>query len=312
MANRAKRQHVVPRFYLDRFCDNEGMVWVYGAGQEPMARKPKDTAIETNFYSPIVEDEKRFDGAEETLAKIEAAAAPLWEELMSGKVMQDEARENFAIFLAAQYLRSPVAIGAGAQIAGHVANHCLQMHLASKLESDGAESVVDREIREIFADPDNYKIDVLREAGLMMLAGIESLACVFLNMTWTVGWSGEQHLITSDSPVTRISDPRTHDPNYGDGAFANRTVRVNFPLAPDRMLELTWSGGQRERIVEIPKALARKMNHVRAAQAGRFLYANQRDSGIRKLCEKQLGGERKAIIKSGRHDPVIEVMRKLE
>ena len=265
MSNRTKRQHVVPRFYLNRFCDDAGMIWTYSAGKEPIARKPEDTAIETNFYSPIVKDEKRFDGAEETLAKIEAAAAPLWEELMSGKVMQGEAQENFAIFLASQYLRSPVAIGAGAQVAGHMVNHCLQMHLASEPETDGTKSVAGKEIRETFKDPSNYKIEVLREAGLMMLVGIESLACVIMNMTWTVGRSVEQHLITSDSPITRISDLRTHDPTYGDGAFSNKTVRVNFPLTPDRMLELAWSDGERERVVEIPKAMARKMNSVRTA-----------------------------------------------
>ena len=87
MTNRTKRQHIVPRFYLSRFCSGRGMVWTYCAGEEPMAREPKDTAVETNFYSPIDKDGECFDETEEVLAVIEAAAAPLWEELMAGQVM---------------------------------------------------------------------------------------------------------------------------------------------------------------------------------------------------------------------------------
>ncbi len=312
MTKRTKRQHIVPRFYLSRFCNEGGMVWTYGAGKEPMARKPEDTAVETNFYSPIDKDEKRFDDAERVLAMIEGAAAPLWEEVMAGKVMKGKAREDFSLFLAAQFLRSPAAIGAGAQMAGLWVHHNLKMHLARKPETDDTKSVADEDIREILKDPSNYKIDVLREAGLPMLGGIETLAGVFLDMTWIVGRSKDQHLITSDSPVTRTSDPRTHHPSYGDAGFVNKTVRVEFPLAADRILQLFWGSGERERIVEIPKWMAREMNGVRAVHAERFLYANRRDFGIQRLCNKWLGRERKPTVTAGPNDPVIDVKRKLE
>ena len=312
MTNRTKRQHIVPRFYLSRFCNGKGMVWTYSAGKEPMALKPEDTAIETNFYSPIDKDGERFDDAENVLAKIEAAAAPLWEEMIAGRVMKGKAREDFSLFLAAQFLRSPAAIGAGAQMAALWVNHYVKMHFAHAPGTDDTKSTEDGDFREIVRDPSKYKINVLREVGLPMLGGIEKLADVFLNMKWIVGRSKDHHLITSDSPVTRTSDPRTHHPSYGDAGFVNGTVRVELPLSADRMLQLSWGTGERERIVEIPKRMAREMNGVRAVHAERFLYANQRDSGIQKLCDKWLGRERKPTVTTGPHDPVIKVERKLE
>ncbi len=313
MNTRTKRQHLVPRFYLDRFCDDKGRVWTYEAHQDPRANKPENTAIETNFYSPTDKDGEHFDDIEMMLADIEGEAAPLWEELMSGKVMCGKARWTLAIFLAIQFLRSPMSVHAGAQLKGHLAYFIASMQLDSEMKKNSTEFAGNKAILEFLRDRSNYKIEVDRASGLGMLIGTENLANFLHEMKWTVGRSRKQHLITSDSPVTRISDPHTHDRIYGDGGFANKTVRVQFPLAPDMMLELSWGEGERERIVDIPKNLARQMNSVRATQAKRFLYANQRDLGIQKLCDKQFGrSKHKPTIKTGQNDPEIEVKRRLE
>lgn len=166
-------------------------------------------------------------------------------------------------------------------------------------------------MRKFISDPSNFSINVLRSAGLPMLGGMANLANIFLNMKWVVGRSKDQHLITSDSPVTRVSDPATHSPVYSDGAFANKTVRISFPLSPSRMLELTWKGEERERVVDIPKRMAREMNGVRAAQAERFVYSSKSDYGIEKLCNKWLKEEKAPKIVTGIDTPSIRVKRKL-
>lgn len=92
----------MPRFYLSKFCDQEGIIWTYGGETEPRRGNPEATAVETNFYSPIGVDGKRFDEAEEFLARIEGDAAPLWGDLCAGKVLVGEDRGRIALFLAAQ------------------------------------------------------------------------------------------------------------------------------------------------------------------------------------------------------------------
>ncbi|MEP3436245.1 MAG: DUF4238 domain-containing protein [Hoeflea sp.] len=323
MSSRTKKQHVVPRFYLSKFCDSDGLVWTYSGGNDPRGDTPEATAVETNFYSPIGANGERFDEAEVLLGTIESNAAPLWDDLCNGKVFEGDRRDNIALFLAAQYLRSPSTVRGGAEMMAAVAHHVAQFTAANKeaheqsLDSYQEEtgdkiSPEKREkMRKFLSDPKNFSIDVLRSAGLPMLGGIGNLANIFLNMKWVVGRSKDQHLITSDSPVTRISDPATHNPINGDGAFSNKTVRVNFPLTPTRIIELTWEGEEKERVVEIPKKMAREMNGVRAAQAERFIYGSKRDYGIVALGNKWLDNEKPPKIIMGRDTPEIKVKRKL-
>jgi len=323
MASRPKKQHVVPRFYLSKFCDPDGLIWTYSGGNKPRGAKPEATAVETNFYSPIGADGERFDEAEKLLGTIEGNAAPLWDDLCKGKVFTGEEREHVALFLAAQYLRSPSSVRAGAEMMASLAGHTAQFIAADKqahersldrYEAETGEKITPEKrekMRQFISDSSNYSINVLRAAGLPILGGIGNLANILLNMKWVVGRSKDQHLITSDCPVTRISDPATHSPIYGDGAFANKTVRVNFPLTATRIIELTWKGEERERVVEIPKRMAREMNSVRAAQAERFVYASESDYGITKLRRKWLERENAPIIVTGSHMPFIEVKRKL-
>lgn len=323
MAERAKRQHVVPRFYLNKFCDSDGLIWTYSGGGKPRGDKPEATAVETNFYSPVTADGERFDEIEQLLGTIESNAAPLWDDLCEGRIFKGESRDHIAIFLAAQYLRSPSVVRAGAEMMGHFAHQTAQFIATNKeLHEKSVDdyenntgtriSPTEREkMRKFMSDSSNFSINVLRSAGLPMLGGIGGLANIFFNMKWIVGRSIDQHLITSDSPVTRTSDPKTHSLLYGDGAFANKTVRVHFPLTPSRMIELTWSGDERHRVVEIPKKIARSMNGIRAAQAERFIYSCKNDHGITKLCGKWVGRKISPAIVVGRDSPALEVKRKL-
>ena len=77
------------------------------------------------------------------------------------------------------------------------------------------------------------------------------------------------------------------------------------------MLEMTWKGEERNRVVEIPKRMAREMNGVRAAHSERFVYCCQRDTGIEKLCDKWLEGGNVPKIMTEPDTPKIEVKRRL-
>lgn len=320
---RTKKQHVVPRFYLSKFCDPDGLVWTYSSKNKPRGDKPEATAIEKNFYSPINESGERFDEAEKVLGIIEGSAAPLWERLCEGKVFKGEEREHIAFFLAAQYLRSPSAVGAGAEMVASFVHHTAKFiavneeaheHSVNLYELETGKKVSRderRKMRQFISDPNNFSISILQSTGLLVLSGIESVADTFIKMNWVVGCSEDQHLITSDSPVTKISDPATYHPILGDGGFANNTVRVNFPLTPTRIIEMSWKGEERGRVAKVPKTMAREINRLRAMQAERFVYASRSDNGITRLCDKWLGRARPPKIVTGEAAPSIKVKRKL-
>lgn|GEM_PF-1571801 len=321
--SRTKKQHVVPRFYLNKFADDNGNVWTYSGDSAPRPDKPEATAVESNIYTPADADGERFDDAEKILGLLESNAAPLWDDLCEGRVFGGGKRDHIALFMAAQYLRSPSVIRAGAEMAGSMIHHTQKFMASDKdahersmkkyeAETGISYSPEEREkIREFILEPKRYSIDVLRSAGLGMLGSTAELAELFINMNWVVAHSEDQHLITSDSPVTRRSDPATHHPAYGDGAFMNKTVRVQFPLSPRRIIEMSWSGQERERVVELPKKLAKVANGVRAASAERFVYGSKRDQGIEKLSKKWLSKPKTPKIWTSDGMPEINVKRKL-
>lgn len=321
---RTKKQHIVPRFYLQRFVDDNGLVWSYDFGNRKIfPAKPVDTAIEQNFYSPLNEENKRFDELELWLSEVEAAAAPLFGALDGGELLRGEDREKFSVFLAAQYLRSPMMVTAQADLMGQMAHHLTRASVSNPIEFERDMDGFDkqsgittspgerREIRESLLDEGKFEINVLQHAGLPVITGVPDIAELIYQMNWLLVDVQSQHLILGDSPFVKVYDAQTYHPAYGDGGFHNKTLYLTFPLSPSRMLEMSWSGREVDGVIKVNKQRGRLYNRQRAHWAKRFLYANCSDSGIKKLGEKQILGTGRPRIVTSAITPKITVKRKL-
>ena len=89
----------------------------------------------------------------------------------------------------------------------------------------------------------NYTIAVDRKAGLRGMIVADTLTDIFFKTKWIVIECTDQHLITSDSPVVRITPREYHSPVYGDGGFLHKYAFVTLPLAPTKLMELGWIDG---------------------------------------------------------------------
>ena len=295
MVTKTTKQFVVPQFHLNRFCDADGRVWTYSADDGPLSRKPEDTAVEKSHIEP--EDEKRFGDLENELRTIEGNAAPYWEELMAGKAMRGHARKSIASFIAAQYLRSPSVVLTQAIVNGA---RLLDMYgeivrgnaprSSTALEETSIDEAELLELKEVISDileePKKTYDFLAREYELRALDKLDMLATHFSEMSWFVGWSNNQHLVTSDCPVSCAWDPTTHASANDGFEFADGTPECIFPLSPDCVLVLNRGGMEEERIFEISKKAAREMNRLQAVYAHRHVYSSRRDIGIQKLCDK--------------------------
>jgi len=322
MSDHTEKQHIVPRFYLENFTDGNGMVWSYDfINNKVFARIPLKTARVKNFYSPVNDDGHRLDSRDDLNTIIEDYAAPLWNDLKIGKLMVGEDREKIALFVANQYLRSPTVVGAMAETVGQIHSQRYQMLAASPsdfntaadrhdLETGTVSSSEQRErVRNIVLDG-NYTTNVLQTEGHVVARSMDKITKILMMMKWVVLRSAHQHLITSDSPVVLVSDPKTHSQNSGDGRFLNKTVRVSLPLSADRLIEMTWEGKEREGVIDITKQIARQYNAIRASHAERFLYCNQEDAGIFKLESKRVGKSFRTVkVPTGLQTPKIVVKR---
>ena len=102
-------------------------------------------------------------------------------------------------------------------------------------------------------------------------------------MRWTVLESPEQHMVTSDNPLVRVSPPETHHPFYGDGGFMNKKVEVYIPLSPSKTLAALWSKDPVPPKLRIDKTRAKEPNRLQAICSERYLFASRRDGGIEAL-----------------------------
>ena len=179
---RAKRQHYVPRFYLQHFADADGLVWTYDILEDRIAGStPENTAVQTNFYSPVDDYGNHFDELEKLLAAIESSAAPIYPSLIDGEVFAGQAKSDMSLFFSTLYLRSPAIINASAELVGYVAQQLTKASLSDRTQFSATMDKIDRERgettsaemrREIFEfmnDKSRYRMAVDRKVGLMAM-----------------------------------------------------------------------------------------------------------------------------------------------
>lgn len=330
--NRTKRQHYIPRFYLEYFTDADGMVWTYDQKvNEVRASIPENTAVETNFYSIKNEDGEYNDVLEDWLAGVEGKAASLYPKLLKGEVLVGQEKADFAVFLSSLHVRSPAMIRANAELAGIMVQHAADILLKDRKQFEAFMDKRDAEtskitppqeresIFEFASNKENYFIAVDQKKGLQGMGAADRLTDIFLQMNWLLIECQRQHLITSDSPVVQVTPPQDYHPIYGDGGFLNKRVHVTVPLTPSKMLELHWRNDAIPGIHPADKQRGRLYNRQRAHFSERYLYASQRDAGIHALGQKNAkpglqiessGSDRLAPIKVKRR--LVKVKRRLD
>jgi hypothetical protein len=323
---RTKKQHFVPRFYLDHFKDANAMIWTYDKKSESPAgnvrsASPENTAVNTNFYSVQNADGSYNDVVENLLADFESDVAPIYGSLLGGEVPKGLEKDKMAVFFAALYARSPAQINSAAWLLGALAQVTTGATLSSREIFDetmdrterenGSEPTTRQQRDEIFdmmGDKDRFTMTVLQKAGLMSIASIEPVMEVFRRMHWILVESPDQHIVTSDNPVVKIN-PNPH-PFYGDGGFAMKDVFVTVPLSSLMMLEMSWKESPKAGVFRADRDRGRLYNRQRAAFAERYVYSSRADSGIGALAKKNKDNGVKMRM-DGPKLSKIEIRRKL-
>ena len=298
-SSRTKQQHYVSRFYLDYFKDTDGLVWTYDTANDKVwPAIPDNTAKQANLYSPKDKSGQYIDELEEWLSGVEDKAAPLYPQVLDGKVLADQERADFAVFLASLYARSPANIRMSAEMQGQFAQ---VLHDAYLSDRDAYEKMMDKvdekagkttskEMRDqtfkFAKDKDAYTLVVKQQAGLLGISVSDSLTPVFFDMKWDLIVISDQHLVTSDNPVVRVTNPADHHPIYGDGGFRGKSTYVTVPLSPTRLLRLRWSDEPAGPVLCGNKVHGRLFNRQRAYFSENYLFASKNDDGIRRLGQK--------------------------
>ena len=107
---RTKRQHIIPRFYLENFSDKD-KAWVIDFHLD---KKPYRTTLDnilciSDFYTITTKDNPQDDIVEQKFSQVEGDAKLVLDEIINNmKLPQKQDKEKLAVFLASLYVRTPL------------------------------------------------------------------------------------------------------------------------------------------------------------------------------------------------------------
>ena len=296
-----KRQHYLPRFYLDGFA-KEGLVAVYDRDRNEVRRQqPKDTTVIGHFYTmEDAEGRRRFE-IEALLSEYEGKAAPVIKKLATRDAITADERSDLSIFMALGAMRTPDIVESLQQT-----NSGMILEMTRRMYAD-----VNKVTADLRKDPDyagKPDEEVQAEAQLMVDMAQNGGLTVQTNEKWAVGMAIQMSLevaptfagrnwviahrdndkksfVTTDAPVL-LTSARPSEPSiYGVG-FGSADAFVAFPLTQSCVLMMHGDdGGLRHVVADAAKV--RRSNLAMAEKCKRFVVG--RDEALVRSLAAEVG-----------------------
>jgi hypothetical protein len=291
-----KRQHFLPRFYLDGFSRG-GLVAIFDREKnEIRQQQPMNTAVIGHFYTmEDAEGRRRFE-LEALLSEYEGKAKPVIDKLVAAvpDLSADE-RSDLSIFIALAATRTPDMVHSVQALNGEMVKHTAKAYFA-----DVDQTFARLRVDEKFAQESD---DELHKQAEWMVKMVQTDGFIVkTDEKWAVGRAIEMALaaapyvagrhwrvvhrnneklsfITSDSPVyLNTVNPRPTSV-YGVG-FGSPDAFISFPLHQSCTLEMFGDSGNLEH-----------------KSAGRD-YLRMVNLHIAKRCQRFVVGRDEALVKS--------------
>lgn len=235
-----RRQHVVPRWYLERFADQNHVLGVHDrVAQRRYKASTAKVGVVNNFYD-VDHPELDVDAVEKLLSMIEYDAAHAVRRLaqLGADALTSQERSAIATFMSAQQLRGLDTRAVGDQITDGLAKAGLigmsDSDLRAAMEADLGRSPTDDELathRALLDNIDGYSVRLPGSHVRFMLEHLEGLARVFMfGYRWYVAYAESRSIFTSDAPIGLWADGRPV------GAMTAEEILV--PLDPSHVLVL--------------------------------------------------------------------------
>lgn len=286
---KTKKQHYVPRFYLEGFTDGTQVALFNRDTGKAKRQTPEHTAYVPNLYTFEDNEGRRRYDFEVLFNRYETKAAPIILKLAAqGRINRAE-REDLAAFITFAALRTPTAIeearavyralykantrqrlSDNTQVLTYLRNHNCDGMDEATMQAEAAR------IGQMLRDG-NYDVEVSREFALgKSLRNFKTVATALLNRDWVVVTAPEDSpgFLTTDHPVvltTRSSALRTAPLGY-----ASPHAQVLFPLT--HRAALIMSGDQaRMGKADISAEKLLRFNQTMAVNCQRYLFGRDPD-----------------------------------
>jgi len=280
-----KRQHFLPRFYLENFSTN-GLVAVYDrANDEVRLQQPVNTGVIGHFYTmEDAEGRKRFE-LEQLLSEYEGKAKPVINKLAARASVDADERTDLAIFIALATMRTPDVVDSLKALNADMVTRVMKgmfddvADVATRLRDDPdfagkseEDLLAEAKLMVELAQNDGVKVTTEHRwaVGLAIQMALE-VAPVFAGRDWVVTHrdNDKKSFVTTDAPVLLTTVAPRPNSFYGVG-FGNADALVFFPLKESCTLAMFGNSGDL-RHIEADAERVRQLNIGMAAKCQRFV-----------------------------------------
>ena len=285
-----KRQHIVPRMYLQAFARADGKIRGIDLQEErEYVASLRNAAVETGFYDVDLKGETY--SAEDWLARLESEVSSILSTLRRDPVaittLVEEQEDVLARYIAAQFFRTQVRRREIERMVAKFSselNHMARPIMKHKLGEHFDPAVFDKWHSSLLEG--KYDEEEKAESKLVnfdLLGEVQGFANLLRASPWRIGnVLGTLHLHTSDNPVAHYQTPVRSRREFG----AFWSYDYFFPLSPDVLLKIerkpdsndsmepagTWGHRRRKDFSNGEVSMAR---HIISLNANRFLYGKE-------------------------------------
>lgn len=309
-----KRQHFVPKFYLEGFTSG-GLLAVFDRSSgEIRKQQPRDTAVVGHLYTfEDHQDRKRYD-LEVLFSHIEEDAAPILRSLVQGERLSSKDRESFALFLGLAAVRTPAAIAEASSIyAGFVkaqsrltlTDERKVLELLKEMNGSNSDEAMQRKDAHAVAKMAREgSYDVQVDGGYALGRSLKVwhvVAKELFKKDWMVVHTSDdnQSFLTSDSPIVLTSTTARNLPiGYGSSHS-----QILFPLTSKCALIASGASGRTGR-ADIKVDRLRRFNMTIAKDCHRYVLGGDAALVESIATEAGLAGtewQPKSYVEIGRH-----------
>ncbi len=295
-----KRQHFLPKFYLEGFT-RDGMIAVFDReANEIRVQQPVNTCVIGHFYT--IEDSegrKRFE-LEQLLSQYESKASLAIKKLEATESINADERSDLAIFLAFAAFRTPDLLDSlKAFTSGLIKDMSQRMFsgvevvkagMRGKPDAPSTEEELEAEARNLveFAQSGQYEVKTHHTwaVGMAMMLALK-IAPIFAGRDWVVVHrdNEEESFVTTDAPVL-LSTVAPRENSFWGVGFGNTDALVLFPLMASCILTMSGNeGGLDHRTGSTEQIL--QTNLAIASHCQRFVVG--RDEALVRALTEQLG-----------------------
>jgi hypothetical protein len=280
-----KRQHYVPRFYLNGFVGEKERLFVVNRPTEKTFRTAPDNVAGENYFNRIEVEGMDPNAVEKALSEFESEVAPAIERIKTAKsVAKEEDRAALMNLMAAVAVRNPWR----REAINEIHNELVRRQLAAKFGTKEAwnKSVAElkaagvwnedagitfEDMQEVIKDA---KFEIPKEFRIAIEINLhDHLTELLWNRKWQilVAAEGSGGFVTTDDPVClRWANGQPHG-GLSPG-FSVQGTEVIFPLSTTLALRGRFEG--EENVIEADAATVGTINSLVISNAKNQVYAH--------------------------------------